>query len=392
MVCVPVWNEVPFAGRHHVGAWPAVASDWEALEMLRRHGPRVSVLIKALNEENHIAGAIESAIAVMEGMSGEVILADSLSTDRTVEIARKYPIQIVSLSRIKDRSCGVGAQLGYQYSSGDYVCVMDGDQRLHRGFLAAAIDCLEADQTLAGVGGMIVEREEGNLEYIKRSTRDDSDRRPGHVTRLDCGGVYRRSAIESIGYLTDRNLHSGEELDLGARLAAQGWRLARIDQLALDHFGHSGSAYALLMQRVRSRIAFGSGEIFRAALGRPHFATIMRYNWKVFALWTAVHFWWLSLAAAPFVASSVPQLIGWLAALILIPIATMAVRCRSISVGLYSVVAWNVFALCFIPGILRPRVDPGAWIASRRVEADVTRRRAATSDEGGRFEVSPLTA
>src|SRR5207249_4615970 len=104
--------------------------------------------------------------------------------------------------------------------------VMDGDQRLYRGFLAAAIQRVEADQTLAGVGGVIVEREEDNLEYIKRATRDDPDRRPGYVTRLDCGGVYRRTAIESIGYFTDRNLHSGEEFDLGARLSAQGWKLA----------------------------------------------------------------------------------------------------------------------------------------------------------------------
>ena len=268
--------------------------------MLNRQRPRVSILIKALNEEKNIAETIESAIAALDGISGEIILADSLSTDSTVEIAKKYPIRIVTLARAKDRSCGVGAQLGYQYSSGDYICLMDGDQRLYRGFLAAAIECLEADHTLAGVGGVIVEREEGNLEYIKRATRDDPDRRPGYVTRLDCGGVYRRTAIDSIGFFTDRNLHSGEEFDLGARLNAQGWRLARIDQLAIDHFGHRGSAYALLVQRVRSRMAFGAGETLRAALGRPHFAFVMRQHWRLFTLWTGMHLWWACLIVTPF--------------------------------------------------------------------------------------------
>ena len=114
--------------------------------MPNRQGPRVSILIKALNEEDNIAEAIESAIAALDGLSGEIILADSLSTDATVEIAEKYPIQIVTLAQAKDRSCGVGGQLGYQYSAGDYICQMDGDQRLYRGFLAAAIECLEADQ------------------------------------------------------------------------------------------------------------------------------------------------------------------------------------------------------------------------------------------------------
>ena len=68
--------------------------------------PNVSIVIKALNEERHIAVAIESAMAALESMRGEVmrgeimgeiILADSASTDRTVEIAANYPIKIVTL-------------------------------------------------------------------------------------------------------------------------------------------------------------------------------------------------------------------------------------------------------------------------------------------------------
>src|SRR6185369_5426925 len=127
--------------------------------MLNRQRPRVSILIKALNEETNIAEAIESAIAALDGVSGEIILADSLSTDLTIEIAKRYPIRIVRLARATDRSCGIGAQLGYQYSLGDYICLMDGDQRLYRGFIAAAIERLDAEQTLAGVGGVIVECE-----------------------------------------------------------------------------------------------------------------------------------------------------------------------------------------------------------------------------------------
>ncbi|MEJ0074522.1 MAG: glycosyltransferase [Alphaproteobacteria bacterium] len=327
----------------------------------------MSILIKALNEEKNIAEAIESAIAALDGMSGEIILADSLSTDSTVEVAKKYPIRIVTLARAADRSCGIGAQLGYQYSLGDYVCLIDGDQRLYRGFLAAAIERLEADQTLAGVGGVIVEREEDNLEYIKRATRDDPDRRPGYVTRLDCGGIYRRTAIESIGFFTDRNLHSGEEFDLGSRLSAQGWKLARIDQLAIDHFGHRGSAYALLVQRVRSRMAFGAGETLRAALGKPHFAVVMRHQWKLFALWTGVHLWWASLVVTPFLVANLAELAAVLAALILLPLALMILKCRSLSLGLYSVVAWNAYALCFIPGLLRRRTDPARRIDSQEV-------------------------
>jgi glycosyltransferase involved in cell wall biosynthesis len=335
--------------------------------MLDRKRPRVSILIKALNEEGRIAAAIESALASLEGMDGEVILADSLSADRTVEIAKRYPIKIVSLTRPEDRSCGVGGQLGYQYSTGDYICLIDGDMKLYPGFLAAALRRLESDPTLAGVGGIIVEREAYSLEYVKRAGRDDPDRRPGFVRRLDCGGVYRRSAIESIGYFTDRNLHGGEEFDLGARLHAYGWRLARIDHPAIDHFGHQGSAYLLLLRRVLSRVALGAGEGLRAAIGREHFWFVLRHQGRAFALWLTVYAWWFGLATTPFVAGTPLVMSEELTGLILLPVAIMILRSGSVSMGIYSVVAWNINALCFLPGLLRPRVDPRRWVESSEI-------------------------
>jgi glycosyltransferase involved in cell wall biosynthesis len=210
--------------------------------MLESHRPRISIVIKALNEERNIAAAIESAIAALAGFDGEIILADCLSTDRTVAIAREYPIAIVCLGRVDDRSCGAGAQLGFQYSRGDFICLTDGDMRLCDGFLASAIQYLEEKPTVAGVGGSIIECEQENLEYVKRRKSYDPSRQPGVVNRLDCGGLYRRSAVESVGYLADRNLHGGEELDLGARLTARGWTLVRLDQAGVEHDGHAGSA------------------------------------------------------------------------------------------------------------------------------------------------------
>lgn len=326
--------------------------------------PSVSIIIKALNEERHIAGAIESALAALAGMRGEVILADSASTDRTVEIAEQYPIKIVKLNNIAERSCGTGVQLGYQYSAGDYVCVLDGDMRLHRQFLPAAVAFLNENPEFAGVGGLIVERETDNFEYAKRASATDFDRLPGEVTRLDCGGVYRREAIEAAGYLGDRNVHGGEELELGARLRALGWRLARIDITAIDHYGHTGNSYRLLRRRWVTGFAFSVGEILHASVSRNSFRLVLRkLRWELF-LFAAVHLWWLSLFAAPFVTGSIIAAAVTDAMLALIPFSAMAVRCRSLGIGIYSVVAWNVYAAGLWPGLLRRRADPAGWIDS----------------------------
>lgn len=326
--------------------------------------PAVSIIIKALNEERHIAVAIESALAALSGIKGEVIVADSASTDRTVEIAERYPVKIVRLSRIEERCCGAGVQLGYQYSLGRYICLIDGDMRLYDGFLSAAIRILEDNPEIAGVGGMIVERELESLEYSRRAKTEDINRRPGQVTHLACGGVYRREAIATAGYFGDRNLHSWEELDLGVRLAATGWKLVRIDQAAIDHHGHTDNAFRLLLRRWSNRYLFGTGEIMRAAIGQGNLRRLFwRIRKELFGL-GVVHAWWLCLAAIPFFAGAAPQAALAAAAVGLSPFAVMSARWRSIRLGTYSVVSWNVYALAMWPGLLRRRRDPTGWIES----------------------------
>jgi len=353
--------------------------------------PTVSIIIKALNEERHMAAVIESALAALDGIDGEVILADAASTDRSIEIAKRYPIKIVQLDNIEDRSCGSGAQLGFQYSSGRYLCLIDADMRLHEGYVAAAIRFLDENPEVGGVGGLHYERNTSNIEFAQRAKRADPDRAAGYVTRLNGNGVYRRSAIETIGHLTDRNLHGGEELDLGARLQAASWKLARINHPAIDHYGHTGSAFRLLLRRMLTLNAFGTGELVRSAIGRPHFWFILRHD-RNCLLCLLVAGWWLTLAIAILVECRSHILLA-LVALGLFPIVVMSVRWRSLRNGLYSVAAWNMFTIGFLPGLLRRRVSPTRWIDSSVVEPGPTPIKrpvsAARQERAARAAVSP---
>ena len=66
----------------------------------------LSVVIKALNEERNIERTLACALAAVAGRDAEVILADSLSTDRTVALASAYPVKVVQLEEPGDRGCG----------------------------------------------------------------------------------------------------------------------------------------------------------------------------------------------------------------------------------------------------------------------------------------------
>lgn len=323
----------------------------------------VSIVIKALNEEKGICAAIETSLAAVASIGGEVILADSGSTDRTVELASKYPVRVVQLANRDERCCGIGPQLGYQHARGEYIYILDGDMRMVDGFLEEAVTFLAQHPEVGGVGGRLMELNTESLEYRERALRNHSHLQPGEVDRLDGGGLYRRIAIEETGFLSDRNLHSYEEFDLGVRLRSLGWKLWRLPVTSCTHFGHDSPPYQLLMRRWRAKYVCGMGELVRGAVGQPHFKLVMR-GMRELKIYTGVLLWWLVLASVPFWqlpgATRAAVFLGIAAA----PFAAMALRKRSISRAVYSVVSWSFNAAGMVHGLLRRRAPPRSRIAS----------------------------
>lgn len=324
---------------------------------------KVTIGVKALNEEQRIAEALTSALRAAEPFGGEVVLADSGSTDRTLEIASALPVRIVQLADPSERSCGAGAQLAFQQADGDYFYLLDGDMVLDPGFLPAAIAHLEANPDLAAVGGLVREMNVEGHEFQIRASAVNNDRnwRPGLVDRLDCGGLYRVAAVRQVGHFADRNLHAFEEFELAARLSAQGWKLARIDHPAVDHYGHRTEGYRLLWRRVKSGYAGAAGEVLRGALGRPHLPLVLgRLGHIRNSL--AVMAWWALLIACLVAPFPLATRAAAFALLLLAPLALLSWRRGSPSLGLYSLVAWNVGAWSLIAGFFRRRVAPAQAI------------------------------
>jgi GT2 family glycosyltransferase len=325
---------------------------------------RVSVIIKAFNEEKNICAALESSLAAVSEVGGEVILADSHSTDRTVELASRYPVRVIQLVNPEERCCGVGPQLGYQHSRGEYVYIMDGDMQMLKGFLRQALAFLAQHPEAAGVGGRLVELNNESLEYRERGLRNAAHLSPGEVDRLDGGGLYRRLAVEEAGYLSDRNLHSYEEFDLAVRLRSLGWKLWRIPVDSVTHYGHDAPPYQLLKRRWRTRYTQGLGELVRSAFGRPQMRLVLR-GMRELRIYSAVLAWWAVLLSIPFWPAPLMVRGASFAVLAVLPLAAMAWRKRSLSRATYSIVSWGFNAAGMVLGLLRPHKAPRERIASR---------------------------
>jgi glycosyltransferase involved in cell wall biosynthesis len=329
----------------------------------------VSIIIKTLNEEKRIARTIGYALAALPDGNGEVIVADSGSSDGTAEIALRHPVRFVQIEAPAKASCGIGPQLGFQYARHDFICLIDGDMDLDPDFVKEAVAFLDRNGKVAGVTGHVEEMMLSNLEYTRRVQRNAPENRIGPVDRMNGGGIYRRSAIESVGYLTDRNLHGYEEFDLGIRLRHAGWDLHRLDRRFVRHYGHNVNSYRLLVRRWKTKYLFGIGELLRAASGKPYFRQMLK-ELPELKLWALVWCWIIAmlcvLVAVPDKLLALAIVIGAFAAVV----ALMSLRKGGFSLGLYTVVAWLFHAAAVPVGYCALRRDPKAWVESRRAGDD----------------------
>ena len=81
--------------------------------------PVCSIIIRAFNEEKHITRLLDG-IRQQTIEDVQIILVDSGSSDRTVEIANTYGVQIVNIQPL-DFTFGRSLNLGISHATADYV-------------------------------------------------------------------------------------------------------------------------------------------------------------------------------------------------------------------------------------------------------------------------------
>lgn len=326
----------------------------------------VSVVIKAFNEEAHICAAIESALRAVATVGGEVVLADCGSTDRTLERACAYPIRIVQLGHPEERRCGVGPQLGFQHSRGEFIYLLDGDMEMLDGFLALALDFIKTHPEVAGVGGHRIENNARSLSHIARQERMKKPLQSGSVTRLDGGGLYRRSAIETAGYFSDCNLHSYEEIDLAMRLRSLGWKLCCLPLNMVRHFSHETQPYALLLQHWRTGRLCGLGELLLASLGQARLRLVGQ-ELRELRIYLGVLGWWGMLLSTAFWPLPLAMRLACFSALLAGPLLVMRWRQQSWRQAAYSIASCALNTAGLVRGLLQPRQSATDTIASQIV-------------------------
>ncbi|HLF19338.1 MAG TPA: glycosyltransferase family 2 protein, partial [Bacteroidota bacterium] len=110
----------------------ATGSDAQAEPHVEPFRFKISIVMPALNEEKNVSAAVMDAVSSFEriGCSGEIIIVNDGSTDKTEEVVRglmkKYPfIRVV----VHDKPKGIGAAFweGVAHAEGELVTLLPGD-------------------------------------------------------------------------------------------------------------------------------------------------------------------------------------------------------------------------------------------------------------------------
>ncbi|APV51889.1 hypothetical protein BWI17_20765 [Betaproteobacteria bacterium GR16-43] len=121
---------------------------------------RFSVVIPAFNEERYLPALLDSldiAIATYPGgrEAIEVVVGDNASTDGTAELARRRGCVVAPV----EKQCIAAARNGgARAASGEILCFVDADSRVHPGTFAAIDAAISEPGVVVGGTGLVPER------------------------------------------------------------------------------------------------------------------------------------------------------------------------------------------------------------------------------------------
>lgn len=225
----------------------------------------VSIIVPAYNEEDFIAGCIESIQSQdYDSSLMEIIVADNGSTDSTLEIVNDLGIRSYVIPNVK---VGDVRNFGVNQSSGEIVAFVDSDCLAPPNWLSSGVSELASNPNVGAVGGTYVAHDCATWMEKAWASGVSAEKRE---TNSLAGGSFiitRKLFLELGGF--DGSLSAGEDDELSHRILAAGKALLESPQCAVVHLGWPRS----LWQVFRRQVWQGSNQI--EAAGRSHYMGLL---------------------------------------------------------------------------------------------------------------------
>jgi len=196
----------------------------------------VSVIIRTYNEERYLAEVI-SAIKSCTNFNSEIIIVDSGSSDRTIQIAQKHEAKVLHI-RKEDFSFGRSLNVGCKAAQGEILVFLSGhcipESKNYLDFLVAPFADPEVAVTYGRqVSGGQSRFSEGRV-FAKYYPQNQPSQGPAFCNNANSAA--RKAIWNRFKY--DETLTGLEDLAFGKKVTESGFRIAYCPEAVVHHLHH----------------------------------------------------------------------------------------------------------------------------------------------------------
>ena len=181
--------------------------------------PFVSVIIPSLNEEKYIENCLKALKAQDYKGKYEIIVADGMSKDNTVKIAKKYADKVIA---VKKRGIAVGRNVGAKFAKGEILLFIDADTIASFNLITEIAKAFKKD--VVGVSCPVVPLSHNVSEFIlfwfyNQFVKASLIAKKPQIAGMCC--AYRKDVFEKVKGFNEK-LKTLEDYDLSLRISKFG--------------------------------------------------------------------------------------------------------------------------------------------------------------------------
>jgi GT2 family glycosyltransferase len=240
----------------------------------------IAVIVVTHNQHDVLRTCLRSVFAAMEGVDGEVIVVDNMSTDATPQVmttefpGARYIRNEVNLYYTRAVNQGMRA------TSAEFVFLLNDDTEMEPKCVRHLMEFMRAHPKCGAVGPALRSPEHQlqtsaqlfptpyreittvlGIAHLLRNTKPGQGMKkqyqePMETRQVDwvCGGAsfFRRALMQEMGYHDEHYLFYRDDPDIGMRLKKLGWEVWYCPETYLLH--HHGKSTVKTPRRVRFEI------------------------------------------------------------------------------------------------------------------------------------------
>jgi rhamnosyltransferase len=247
-----------------------------------------SVIIPTKNEEANIGRCLEAVYGQSVNFPFEVVVIDSGSRDRTVDVVRKYPVRLLEIAKL-DFHHARTRNLGAAASSGKYLVFLSGDALpTDNGWLSALVRNFE-DPAIAAVYGRQLPKADATPERVfflqhrygttrlVKGTNSNGDGKHLLYQFSNVNSAIRREVWGSFRFPEDLNAY--EDFSFAIQVVRQGFSIVYEPDAAVFH-SHNYTLMRSFQQYFDSGVLYSRRGLWDAQQKNRMRSDGLRYVWS----------------------------------------------------------------------------------------------------------------